>query len=227
MTAPVIIEPTAIEAQRLASVIEANPMFMDEEAVLAAQNFPLDEATLISKAKTFLFYGQGVEKPELLSDEFCFMGPFVGGADGLGKEQFLKTVGGFDIKEAFPDLNPRFHHFRADPLDSGRVWFTSQATGSDSGTGFLGNAPTGKSFSTPPQACSIKFNEDGLVVKYTIGHVMERSMGNTGGLGGIFGPLYAIGKPLPFPEANPWKPSKRYRALMLVGRLLTWLKERK
>lgn len=68
---------------------------------------------------------------------------------------------------------------------------------------------------------------DGKVVKYTIGHVMERSIGNTGGLGGIFGPAYAIGKPLPFPEANPWKPSKRYRALMLVGNFLSWLQSRK
>ena len=42
-------------------------------------------------------------------------------------------------------------------------------------------------------------------------------MGNTGGLGGVFGPAYAIGKPLPFPEANPWKPSKRYQALMLAA----------
>ena len=56
---------------------------------------------------------------------------------------------------------------------------------------------------------------------------MERSIGNTGGLGGIFGPAYAIGKPLPFPEARPWKPSKRYRALQLVGRLVSFLGEKK
>merc|ERR1712086_896095 len=48
-----------------------------------------------------------------------------------------------------------------------------------------------------------------------------------GGLGGIFGPAYALGKPLPFPEANPWKPSKRYRALMLVGQLASWLQKKK
>ena len=48
-------------------------------------------------------------------------------------------MGGFNLKEAFPDLNPRFHHFRLDPLDAGRVWFTSQASGTDKGSGFLGN----------------------------------------------------------------------------------------
>ena len=66
--------------------------------------------------------GQGVEAPELLAEEFVFMGPFVGGAGGLPKADYLKAVGGFNIKKAFPDLNPRFHHFRADPLDAGRIW---------------------------------------------------------------------------------------------------------
>jgi hypothetical protein len=211
----------------VAADIMSDPMFLDEAAALADAAFPISEAVLIEKAKVFLYKGQGVEQPDLLAESFCFMGPVVGGAGGLPKADYLKAVGGFDIKKAFPDLNPRFHHFRADPLDPGRVWFTSVASGTDNGVGFLGNKPTGKSFRTPPQACSLKFDEAGLVVKYTIGHVMERSVGNTGGLGGVFGPAYAIGKPLPFPEANPWKPSKRYQALMLVGRLATWLNNRK
>jgi len=218
---------TAAAAEPTLAAIIADPIFLDEEEALAAAAFPISEGELVDKAKAFLYYGQGVEKPELLSDDFAFMGPFVGGAGGLPKAEYLKAVGGFDIKAAFPDLNPRFHHFRADPLDAGRIWFTSQASGTDNGVGFLGNKPTGKSFSTPPQACSLKFDESGLVIKYTIGHVMERSIGNTGGLGGVFGPAYAIGKPLPFPEANPWKPSKRYALLQQVGRLLTWLNDRK
>jgi len=205
----------------------SDSMFLDEAAALKALDFPLSEAELISAAKAFLFYGQGTEKPELLAPDFVFMGPYVGGADGLPRDEYLKAVGGFDLKAAFPDLNPRFHHFRADPLDAGRVWFTSQASGTDSGSGFLGGKPTGKAFSTPPQACSLKFDASGLAIKYTIGHVMERSLGNTGGLGGIFGPAYAIGRPLPFPEARPWRPSKRYRLLQAVGQFVTFLNERK
>jgi len=109
----------------------SDSMFLDEAAALRALDFPLSEAELISAAKAFLFYGQGTEKPELLAPEFVFMGPYVGGADGLPRDEYLKAVGGFDLKAAFPDLNPRFHHFRADPLDAGRVWFTSQASGTD------------------------------------------------------------------------------------------------
>ena len=56
---------------------------------------------------------------------------------------------------------------------------------------------------------------------------MDRSVGNTGGLGGIFGPLVAIGKPLPFPEARPYKPSKRYRFFQMLGKVLSKVKKYK
>ena len=55
--------------------------------------------------------------------------------------------------------------------------------------------------------------------KITVGVVMDRTMGNTGGLGGVFGLFSAIGSPLPFPEARPWKMSKRYRFFQWLGRL--------
>ena len=78
-------------------------------------------------------------------------------------------------------------------------------------------AATGLPPVNPPQACSLTFNEAGLVTKYTIGYVMVRQVGNTGGLGGLYGVLYAIGKPLPFPEAQPWKMSKRYKLFQAAG----------
>ena len=211
--------PAAVERLQLMT-LEDDPMFLDEAAALQAAAFPLSEDELVLKTKTFLFFNQGIDKPSLLAEDFAFMGPVVGGDGGLPKAEFLAAVGGFKLKDAFPDLNPRFHHFRADPLDPGRVWFTSQASGTDLG-GLFGAAPTNKTFETPPQACSVKFDERGLVVKFTIGHVMERSIGNTGGLGGIFGPLYAIGRPFPFPEAQPWKPSKRYRLFQFLGSVIS------
>ena len=41
---------------------------------------------------------------------------------------------------------------------------------------------------------------------------MDKQLGNTGGLGAVFGILYAIGYPLPFPEAQPWTSSWQYTA---------------
>ena len=67
--------------------------------------------------------------------------------------------------------------------------------------------PTGKRVEMTHQTNSLTFNEKGQVTKYTIGYAMDKDLGNTGGLGGIFGILYALGKPLPFPEAQPWRKS--------------------
>ena len=56
--------------------------------------------------------------------------------------------------------------------------------------------------------------------------VKDREVGNTGGLGGLYGIMYAIGKPLPFPEARPWKMSKRYRAFQALGNLMSRLQKK-
>lgn len=59
----------------------------------------------------------------------------------------------------------------------------------------------------PPQTSSLTFNEQGKVVGHTMGYVMDRRIGNTGGLGGAFGLMYGIGIPLPVPEGRPLAPS--------------------
>lgn len=49
------------------------------------------------------------------------------------------------------------------------------------------------------------------VEDFTMGYVMDRRLGNTGGLGGAFGLLYAIGCPFPYPEGRPWSSSWQQR----------------
>ena len=46
---------------------------------------------------------------------------------------------------------------------------------------------------SPPQAQSMTFNERGECTQLTIGYVMDKNIGNTGGLGGVFGIFYALG----------------------------------
>jgi hypothetical protein len=38
-------------------------------------------------------------------------------------------------------------------------------------------------------------------------------------MGGVFGPLYCIGKGFPFPEAKPYSPSWQFRAFSAFGNL--------
>ena len=50
---------------------------------------------------------------------------------------------------------------------------------------------------------------------------MDRAVGNTGGLGGVFGLMWAIGKsPFQFPEGRPWKPSWQYRLFMFISNFM-------
>lgn len=202
----------------VASDVESNPIFIDEKVMLENQGFKLAPDEMIRLAKTFLVSRGGFgADPALLSDDFKFIGPVVG---PLSKDAFVSAIGSVDIKTGFPDFKGEFYGFRVDPFDGDRVWYIARGRGTNTGPlpPFAPTA-TGKSLVNPPQACSLTFNEEGLVTKYTIGYVMDRDVGNTGGLGGLYGVLYAIGKPLPFPEAQPWSISKRYWLFQKLGNL--------
>ena len=60
-------------------------------------------------------------------------------------------------------------------------------------------------------------------IKITGGYVVDKNIGNTGGLGGVFGLLHAIDRGFSFPEAKPWKPSLRFRLFTLLGNLINML----
>ena len=129
----------------------------------------------------------------------------------MSKDAFVKVIAQVDFSTAFPNWKPEFYGFFVDPLEDkgNRVWYTARGRGVQEGP-LLPFAPegSGKEVVNPPQACSLTIDhQSGLITKYTIGYVTDRSIGNTGGLGGLYGILFAIGTPLPFPEANPWKPS--------------------
>ena len=200
--------------------IQSNPIFIDEDKMLTESDFALKPDELIFLAKRFLHSRGGFgADPDLLAEDFAFVGPVVG---PLSKDAFVNAIGSVDIETGFPDFKGEFYGFHVDPFDGNRVWYTARGRGTNTGP-LLPFAPaaTGKSLVNPPQACSLTFNEEGLVTKYTIGYVMDRQVGNTGGLGGLYGVLYAIGKPLPFPEAQPWRMSKRYRAFQGFGNLVS------
>ena len=134
----------------------------------------------------------------------------------------MKAIGSVDLKAGFPDFQGEFYGFHVDPLEKNRVWYTARGYGTNTGPlPPFTTAATGRSLVNPPQVCSLTFDDQGLATKYTIGYVVDREVGNTGGLGGLYGVLYAIGKPLPFPEAQPWKMSKRYKLFQAIGNFMS------
>mmetsp|Transcript_67594 Transcript_67594/g.108890 ORF Transcript_67594/g.108890 Transcript_67594/m.108890 type:complete len:307 (-) Transcript_67594:110-1030(-) len=205
---------TAPAVQEVAAGLEGQ--VVDEDAMLAKSNFAIKPADLISVCKEVLGRGVGVmaggEKD--LASDFEFCAPVVG---PIGKEEYLQALGTFKILDAFPDSNPNYHFFRVDPFEPDRVWFQTRKTGTNTGE-FMKKPPTGKALVFPPEAYSIRFNEQGKVKEFTVGYPMDRRVGNTGGLGGAFGYFYGVGNPLPIPECKPFRRSWQLRLLSWVGK---------
>ena len=194
----------------LAAAFGRVPPLVDEDAELAKATFPIPPDTLIGLTKAWLASQVDDDGMDWFAEDFRFVAPVVGPFD---KAEFTDSLKGFEIQKAFPDLNANPHHFRVCPFEPNRVWWSVKYVGSNTGPIFGGPA-TMKSVESPVQAQSVMFNERGEITKFTIGYVLDKETGNTGGLGGVFGLFYAIGRGLPFPEAQPWKASPIYGAGM-------------
>merc|ERR1719162_157388 len=204
----------------------------DEAALLEASDFPIPPQELIERCKRVIV-AQGSIQDEanfdesIYADDFKFVAPFIGGPSaraegetvvGLPKKEYLTALRGFDLLEAFPDMDNRYHGFYVDPFEPNRVWFRTRCVATHTGA-IMGNPPTGRRLELPPQSFSMVFDRDGKVQKFDVGYVTDRTVGNTGGLGGAFGFLWATGNPLPFPECEPFQPSWQLKILGLLGDL--------
>mmetsp|Transcript_10979 Transcript_10979/g.16816 ORF Transcript_10979/g.16816 Transcript_10979/m.16816 type:complete len:247 (-) Transcript_10979:233-973(-) len=203
------------------SDVLTDPMFI-APLDSSPENGKMSQEELINIAQRFLFTSKGLGgDPAMLAESFQFEGPVVG---PLSKDAFVQAIGSVDFDTAFPNWTPQFYGFFVDPLEekANRVWYTARGCGVNEGP-LLPFAPeaTSRMVENPPQVCSLTIDHDtGLITRYTIGYVTDRSVGNTGGLGGLYGILYALGKPLPFPEAQPWKMSWQYAFFQKLGSLL-------
>jgi len=198
---------------------------LDVKATMANSRFPIAPEDLIDKAKKVLAseFGTTEKIPgSCLAEDFQFVAPIVG---PLSKAEFLHAFGSFKVKEAIPDLKDN-SWFQVDPLEPNRVWFFSRAKGTHTGVLNFGTpiSPTGKGIDFPPQAQSMLFDEEGKCYTVTVGYCMDKRIGNTDGLGAVFAILKAIGKPLPFPEAQAlYNPSLRYEAFERVAKAMEGL----
>ncbi len=140
------------------------------------------------------------------------MFPIVG---PLAKQEFCTIFGGFKLKAAFPNSRGNYFGFTVDPIEPNRIWFFSRAKMTHTGELTFGAnvfPPTGKEVVNTPQILSMSFDAEGRVYKFTGGYSIDRTVGNCGGLGGVFGIIHSLGGTLPFPESKPWRPSLEWEA---------------
>ena len=224
---PTVGSTSAFTANENDAEILSDPMFIDEKKALDSRPASaLSPEEMIVIAKRFLASSGGVGGDlSMLAPNFTFEAPVVGPLD---KQTFADTTGSVDFKAGFPDFTNEFYGFHVDPFEGDRVWYTARGKGKNTGPllPFVPEASgTGITIVNPPQVCSITIDHStGLITKYTIGYVVDRTVGNTGGLGGLYGILYGLGRPLPFPEGKPWQKSVQYDLFQKLGGLLRKLK---
>ena len=73
---------------------------------------------------------------------------------------------------------------------------------------------------------SFIYNDQGQVTKFTGGYVVDKELGTSGGLGGLFGIKYATGRPFPFREGKAWKPSFGFRLFSFIGSIVAKLSKK-
>jgi hypothetical protein len=164
----------------------------NEDEILAQRTaFPIKEEKLIRLAKRFYNGLEHLAKNELetyLSDDFEYWGPILG---QTSKKQFLRFLEKQQLYRAFPNHRKRTFGWTVDLFEPNRVWFIHRIIGTH--TESLGNIkPTYREMELPPTSISITFNVKGLVTKYT-SFVIDRSVGDSHGYGGMMGIFAAIG----------------------------------
>ncbi|KAH8098214.1 hypothetical protein JL720_1146 [Aureococcus anophagefferens] len=189
----------------------------DEDALLAASTFPLAPDALIARCKEVLGPEIGVGTKDggaCLAEDF----EFCAGRRRTDRQGGVpRGAGDVPARGRVPGPRPQVPPVPRRPFDEGRVWFHSRSSATHTEP-LMGKPATGKKLELPPQCFHIDFTGEGLVKEIGF-YVIDRRVGNTGGLGGAFAFFYGTGNPLPIPECQPHKPSKRFRLLNFVGKL--------
>jgi hypothetical protein len=150
-------------------------------------------SNLIAVARSFATTNLGVTDPSLLADDFLCSGPSFNGIDkksylaGLTKETAV-------FQRAMPDFDLRPYSFAVDESQPNTVWFKIRPKGTLTGPfAFKGEVylPNQKVAEQPAQQLSVTIRS-GQVTRVTAGYIIDRFTGNTGGLAGPFGILYAL-----------------------------------
>jgi len=151
------------------------------------------DTVMIQLAKDVVDTNFGLDNPDLLSGKFSYLEPSMG---PLNKRKYLEKFSAYGVLDAVRDMDYGIMHYRVDPYNPYRIWVDQRAKGTR--TGAIGNAIPkfpAAAYEAAPEAMSISFDDDGYCTRITAAAVLDPLLGNSGGLGGVNGLLYATGTP--------------------------------
>jgi len=207
VTTTAVQTPPAPPKPRMVYLSRDSQRFDKLQAALASEiDTPqgLSAKTQIAMAKDLIMSGCGVENPDVLAEDFVYETPW---GTPLNKEDYVKVFQKIDMDGAFPGRSYNARGFRVQwdskvREHSYKVFCTVQFKGTHTGVLNFGRPipPTGKAVVGALEVMSFTFNTAGLCSRITAEYVTDKSVGNTGGWGGMYGIMHAIDKPIP----EPW-----------------------
>ena len=155
-------------------------------------------AELLEKVQAFIDASFGADDPSLLADDAVLIRP--NGRCFNGKAAVLSELANYKTaKRGFSDFQLRSHDLRVDPEAPNKVFFTTRAIGTQTGTFKVAKetiVASGLRYEAPPECFSVTFDDAATkAVRITAGFVMDRKVGTTLGFGMEEGMAACVGVP--------------------------------
>jgi len=171
----------------------------DEDGATNLPPFPSSVMIQLAKGVTASYFG--IDDADLLANEFTYIDQLLGPLDKDKYLQFFSSK--YYIRDGIPNIDYQLQNYRVDAYNPYRVWVDTRPRGlriSEIGDFKLPKDVSSSMYRAPPEAMSFTFDDDGFCTRITGGAALDPLLGNTGGLAGVYGALYATGTPL-----NPLK----------------------
>lgn len=161
-----------------------NPHWLDSLRYDGEPNFDVLQKTIeFASGRDY----ESVEK--FYDDEYVFRGSIVGPITG---EEVKRTQKGFQITDAYPDLETRSFGFTIDPDNPYRCYYMERWEGTNTGPLQIGPTtfpPTNNEVQLPTHVMSLNWTPEGKVIYACLSSPLDRWEGTTQGYGAIFGLL--------------------------------------
>jgi len=130
------------------------------------------------------------EEREVFYDiDYVFRGPIIG---PITYKEVQRTQKGFQITDAYPDLETRPFGFTIDPDNPYRCYFMERWEGTNTGPLQIGPItlpPTDNQVQLPTHTMSVNWTPEGKIIYVALSSPLDRWEGTTKGAGAIFGLL--------------------------------------
>ena len=175
---------------------------------------------VLAKTREYTALQTVAEMMPYYADDYVFRGSVVG---PITAQDVADTQSGFNLVEAYPDLDRGIFGLAVDPNNPYRVLFFERWTATNTGplkVGPLTIPATGKRIETPIHVTSLVWNPEGKIVYQAISPPVDRFEGSTKGAGAIFGLLAGAGVDQGTPAVgSPWLMLQQRLANGRLGKL--------